>query len=208
MNTDFDINLVLDELRKRNKIFRNEDDLKQKLRDVILDLYNNARVETEYRSPFDVRKSIDIVVIRDNEYYPIELKYKKLAFKGIVDNIEYNLSTDNAQNENCYSALKDVERIEKFRDNEPLFKKGYTIFLTNDLSYLNVPRENAEYKEFSIHENAVKTGTLNWNRETPKKGYEEPITLKGSYTMNWKEFSKINDEKAGTFMYLVNEIDK
>lgn len=150
MNTDFDINLVLDELRKRNKIFRNEDDLKQKLRDVILDLYNNARVETEYSSPFDVRKSIDIVLIRDNEYYPIELKYKKLAFKGIVDNIEYNLSTDNAQNENCYSALKDVERIEKFRDNEPLFKKGYTIFLTNDLSYLNVPRENAEYKEFSI----------------------------------------------------------
>ena len=95
MNTDFDINLVLDELRKRNKIFRNEDDLKQKLHDVIRDMYENTRIETEYRSPFDVRKSIDIVVIRDNEYYPIELKYKKLAFKGIVDNIEYNLSTDN-----------------------------------------------------------------------------------------------------------------
>jgi len=90
VNTDFDINLVLDELRKRNKIFRNEDDLKQKLRDVIRDMYENTRIETEYRSPFDVRKSIDIVVIRDNEYYPIELKYKKLAFKGIVDNIILN----------------------------------------------------------------------------------------------------------------------
>lgn len=186
MNTDFDINLVLDELRKRSKIFRNEDDLKQKLRDVILDLYNNARVETEYRSPFDVRKSIDIVLIRDNEYYPIELKYKKLAFKGIVDNIEYNLSTDNAQNENCYSALKDVERIEKFRDNEPLFKKGYTIFLTNDLSYLNVPRENAEYKEFSIHENVVKTGTLNWNR-VDKAEYYNHIGNENILNDNQKE---------------------
>ena len=26
--------------------------------------------------------------------------------------------------------------------------------------------------------------------------------------MNWKEYSNLNDEKSGTFMYLVNEIDK
>ena len=44
--------------------------------------------------------------------------------------------------------------------------QGYTIFLTNDLSYLKKPGENTEYKEFSIHKNAIKTGTLNWNRET------------------------------------------
>ncbi len=208
MNTSFDIYLVLDELRKRKKIFRDENDFRQELDDVIREMYSNARVKIEYPAPFNPKKDIDIVVIMDNDYYPIELKYKKRAFKGIVDNIEYNLSTDSAQNENCYHALKDIERIEKFKNNEPLFKKGYTVFLTNDLSYLNEPRENAEYKEFSIHENAVKTGTLNWNRETPKTGFEEPIILNGTYTMNWKEFSKINDEKAGTFMYLVNEIDK
>lgn len=206
MDNSFDIGLVLEVLKRRHKIFRNEDDLKVKLYDVIRDIYRNLRVETEYYASFDNKKDIDIVVIMGNEYYPIELKYKKSAFKGIVDSIEYNLSNDEARNIGRYLFLKDIERIEKFRDNEPLFKKGYTIFITNDLSYLK--ETSNEDIEFSIHEGVIKTGTLNWNRETPKKDYEEPITLKGTYTMNWKEFSKINDEKAGTFMYLVNEIDK
>lgn len=206
MDNSFDIYLVLEVLKRRHKIFRNEDDLKVKLHDVIRDIYRNLRVETEYYASFDNKKDIDIVVITDNGYYPIELKYKKSAFKGIVDNMEYNLSNDVAQNIGRYLFLKDIERIEKFRNNEPLFIKGYTIFITNDLSYLNVSTN--EDTEFSIHENAVKTGTLNWNRETPKTGFEEPIILNGTYTMNWKEFSKINDEKAGSFMYLVNEIDK
>lgn len=206
MDNSFDIDLVLEVLKRRHKIFRNEDDLKVKLYDVIRDIYRNVRIETEYSAPFSTRKDIDIVVIINNEYYPIELKYKNSSFKGIVDNIEYDLPADYAQNIGRYLFLKDIERIEKFRDNEPLFKKGYTIFITNDLSYLNVTTN--EDIEFSIHEGAIKSGVLNWNREIPKTGYEEVITLKGSYEMNWKEFSKINDEKAGAFMYLVNEIDK
>lgn len=206
MDNSFDIGLILEVLKRRHKIFRNEDDFKVKLYDVIRDIYRNLRVETEYYASFDNKKDIDIVVIMGNEYYPIELKYKKSAFNGIVDSIEYNLSNDEARNIGRYLFLKDIERIEKFRDNEPLFKKGYTIFITNDLSYLK--ETSNEDIEFSIHEGVIKTGTLNWNRETPKKDYEDPITLNGTYTMNWKEFSKITDEKAGTFMYLVNEIDK
>ncbi len=208
MDIGFNVYLVLDELRKRKKIFRDENDFRQELVDTIQDMYDNVRVKVEYPAPFNTKKGIDIVVVMDNEYYPIELKYKRKSFKGIVDNIEYDLPSDNAQNENCYRAVKDIKRIEDFRDNEPLFKKGYTVFLTNDLSYMNKPREDSQYMEFSVHENSVKTGTLNWKRENPKTGFEEPITLKGTYTMNWKEYSNLNDEKSGTFMYLVNEIDK
>lgn len=203
------IDLIMDTLRERKKIFRDENDFRQELDDTIRDMYSNAaRVKIEYPAPFNTKKGIDIVVIMDNKYYPIELKYETKSFKGIVDNIEYDLPNDNAQNENSYRCVKDIERIEKFRDTEPLFEKGYTIVLTNDLSYLNEPREDSQYVDFSIHEGAVKTGTLNWKRETPKKGFEDPITLKGTYHINWKEYSKLNDEKSGTFMYLVNEIDK
>lgn len=208
MNRTFDINLVLNNLREKRKIFRDENDLKQELSNSIYDTYNNIRVDREYPANFDTKKAIDIVVIMDNKFYPIEVKYKRKTYKGIVDNIEYNLPSDNAHNENCYRAIRDIERIEKFKDNEPKVDKGYTIFLTNDLSYLNEPRENSQYINFSIHENSVKTGTLNWKRENPKTGFEEPITLKGTYTMNWKEYSNLNDEKSGTFMHLVNEIDK
>ena len=54
-------------------------------------MYNNVRVKVEYPAPFNTKKGIDIVVVMDNEYYPIELKYKRKSFKGIVDNIEYDL---------------------------------------------------------------------------------------------------------------------
>ena len=76
MDNSFDIDLVLEVLKRRHKIFRNEDDLKVKLHDVIRDIYRNLRVETEYYASFDNKKDIDIVVITDNGYYPIELKYK------------------------------------------------------------------------------------------------------------------------------------
>ena len=208
MNMSFNVNLVLAELMKRRKIFRDENDFRQELVDTIQDMYDNVRVKVEYPAPFNTKKGIDIVVVMDNEYYPIELKYKRKLFKGIVDNVEYDLPSDNAKNENCYRVIQDIKRIEDFRDNEPLFKRGYTVFLTNDLTYMDKPKEDSQYIEFSVHENSVKTGTLNWKRETPKNGFEEPIILEGTYIMNWKEYSNLNEEKSGTFMYLVNEIYK
>ena len=35
---------------------------------------------------------------------------------------------------------------------------------------------------------------------------EKPIILKDSYNINWKYYSKLDNENTGTFMYVVNEI--
>lgn len=212
MSTDFDMNLVIDKLKERKKIFRNENDLKQELSDIIPDIYDNVKVYREYPAPFDdnAKKGIDLVIKMNNVYYPIEVKYKRKHYKGIVGDVEYSLPYDSAQNENSYRIVEDIERIEKFRDNEPKFKKGYTLFLTNDLSYLNEPRENSQYKDFSVHQGNILNGTLTWAEGSSKledKKFNSPIILKGTYTMNWKEYSNLDSEN-GKFMYLINEIDR
>ncbi len=141
--SDFDINLVLDKLKLSNKKFLNENDFRQELINVIEEVYPTCKTRTEYPANFNINKAIDILVILDNKYYPIELKYP-IKEKGY------------AKNEQCYKYLQDIERIETFRDNEPLFEKGYTILLTNDKSYLNIPKEDSDYIEFSIHEEQLK----------------------------------------------------
>lgn len=207
MNENFNISLVIDKLRESSKIFSKEADFQQEMALMIRKLYPSATVKLEYNPTYDDRAAIDILVIIDNKWYPIELKYKTKKLNIVVDNIAYHLKDHDANNESCYLYLKDIEKIEKFKDNEPLFEKGYTIFLTNDLLYLKEPRESSQYIEFSLYEGAIKSGTMNWKREAVKKGFEEPITLKGTYTLNWKEYSTLDSEN-GTFMYLVNEIDK
>lgn len=193
--SSFNINLVLDKLKESNKRFSNENDFRQEMINVIEEVYPTAKTRTEYPTNFNINKTIDILVIMDNKYYPIELKYPTKEKKY-------------ATNEQCYKYLQDIERIETYRDNEPLFEKGYTVILTNDKSYKDEPRENSDYIEFSIHEGTIKTGVMNWRNESNKlnsKEYGKPITLKGSYPISWKEYSKLDEE---TFMYLVNEIDK
>lgn len=204
MNNNFDINLVIDTLRKSNKIFSTEAEFQLEMAIEIRKLYPDAKVKLEYNPTFDNSMYIDILVIMHNKMYPIELKYKTKSCKITYDNIEYNLKNHSAKNENCYYYIKDISRIEKCKDKMPLFERGYTIFLTNDLSYLNKPRENSQYINFSIHKGAGnKTNIIKWQRKEPKIGFEKSIKLKGKYPINWIEYSKVEDN---IFMYLLNEI--
>ena len=103
-----------------------------------------------------------------------------------------------------------IPTIEKIRDNVKEFDKGYTMFITNDISYTKKPiKDNCVYKQFSLEDKIVKSGKMFWEK-TASKGTmmncEKPIILKDSYNINWKYYSKLDNENTGTFMYVVNEI--
>ena len=103
-------------------------------------------------------------------------------------------------------------RIEKIRDNVKEFDKGYTMFITNDISYTKKPiKDNCVYKQFSLEDKIVKRGTMFWEKTASKgtmKNCEKPIILKGKYNMNWQCYSKLDNESTGLFMYVINEIKK
>ena len=124
----------------------------------------------------------------------------------------YVLKEQGAKDQGCYNYLKDIMRIEEFRDKSNNFIEGYTIKITSEISYLKPPTKvNCTYAEFSIEDGSIKTGCMNWAANTGKgtmRGMETPIVLTGIYPINWKEYSKVDDTNSGTFIYLVNRISK
>lgn len=208
---------IIEKLQGKRQIFCSEADFQLEMALVIKEMYPNAKVRLEYVPTFDDKMRIDILVFISNEWIPIELKYKTKNSKKeeMIDKITqevFNLKNQGAKDIGCYLYLKDIMRIESIKEQEKNnFKEGYAVFLTNDKTYLKSPQNNdCVYKEFSLQHGITKHGELKWAEHTgagTKKGIEDPIILKGSYKMEWKEFSKVNEERSdGTFYYLVTKI--
>lgn len=222
---------IIKTLQGKRQIFCSEADFQLEMAWVIKEMYTDAKVRLEYVPKFDDKTfndkmRIDIIVFINNEWIPIELKYKTKNSKKeeeIIDQITqevFNLKNQGAKDIGCYLYLKDIMRIESIKEQKieiikgqekNNFKEGYAVFLTNDKTYLKSPQNNdCVYKEFSLQHGITKHGELKWAEHTgagTKKGIEDPIKLKGSYKMEWKEFSKVNEERSdGTFYYLVTKI--
>ncbi len=207
----FDIELVIDKLKTKRKLFVSEADFQLEIAWVIKEIYQNAKVRLEYTPSFNPDMHIDILVMLDNKWIPIELKYKTKGCTYNFDGDFYQLKNHSAKDVNCYLYLKDIQRIETIKQNINNFQEGYTIFITNQINYSEPPKKiNCVYKDFSLENGIEKKGTLDWSPEASegtKKNCEEPIVLKQKYTISWKEFSKLDDSNTGTFIYLVNKIN-
>ncbi len=207
---DFDMDLIVNKLKQKRKIFVSEADFQLELAWVIKENYPTAKIRLEYPPSFDLNMHIDILVVIDNKWYPIELKYKTKGCKKIIDDEIFNLKNHGAKDVNSYLYLKDIMRIEKVRNNINNFGNGYTMFITNDLSYMKKPlKDNCVYREFSLEDRIVKKGKMFWSKNASKgtmKNCEEPIILNDSYNINWKCYSKLDNENTGTFIYVINEI--
>ncbi|ARQ99842.1 Uncharacterised protein [Campylobacter devanensis] len=216
---------IIKTLQGKRQIFCSEADFQLEMALVIKEMYTNAKVRLEYVPTFDDKMHIDILVFISNKWIPIELKYKTKNSKKeeMIDKITqevFNLKNQGAKDIGCYLYLKDIMRIESIKEQKieiikgqekNNFKEGYAVFLTNDKTYLESPQNNdCVYKDFSLQHGITKHGELKWAEHTgagTKKGIEDPIILKGSYTMEWKNFSNVNEERSdGTFYYLVTKI--
>ena len=204
------INAVLACLRTRRKLFVSEADFQLELAWILKEMYPNAKVRLEYCPEFDPQMHIDILVIMDGKWIPIELKYKTKGCTKSVDGELYNLKNHGAKDVNCYLYLKDIERIETVKNAVPNFAEGYTVFITNDLTYIRKPQKaNCVYAEFSLAEGVYKSGYLNWSEDTgegTKKGHETPVRLDGEYLMQWLDYSYVDNTPSGRFKMLVNVI--
>ena len=205
-----DIYKAIDILRSRRTIFVSEADFQLELAWVIKELYPNAKVRLEYCPTFDTAMHIDILVIDNGLWTPIELKYKSKGCSKVVDGEVFNLKDHSAKDVNSYLYLKDIKRIEQVKNNVEYFERGYTVFITNELSYMKKPQKvDCIYSQFSLEHGITKSGILDWSANAgagTKKGCEEPIKLLGTYEMAWEDYSKLDETNTGTFKVLINEI--
>jgi hypothetical protein len=168
--------------------------------DVFVEYCVNRELVPNYPWKNDKKIAIDIVVRVDNNYIPIEIKYKtkRQIFPHYIFGSQTNveLSEQGAQNEGCYSFWKDVKRIELLHETFNLKYEGLVLFITNDPSYMNPPRPDVQYGPFSIHnERQVAQGTfLNWDctKKAIKVDRAEKFpgfTISRDYTINWRDLN-------------------
>lgn len=212
MRIKLDIDEIMYQLSKWRPIFHSEADFQFSLAWMIKEQYPNCDIRLEFVPEFNPNLHLDILVILDGKWIPIELKYTTKKCIKIINNEVYVLKEQGAKDQGCYNYLKDIMRIEEFRDKSNNFIEGYTIKITSEISYLKPPTKvNCTYAKFSIEDGSIKTGCMNWAANTGKgtmRGMEAPIVLTGIYPINWKEYSKVDDTNSGTFMYLVNTVTK
>jgi hypothetical protein len=107
-------------------------------------------VDVEYYVPWQELKNyvwkselrLDIVVKKDGEYCPIELKYKTKKverqisrFDELLDEKVIVMKNQGAQDLGMYDFWKDVRRIELVRNRFERVKGGLAVFVTNDVFY-------------------------------------------------------------------------
>lgn len=208
-----DITKPMQQLMDKRKIFHSEADFQFALAWEIQTIYPDANIRLEY-CPVNINSSIhiDILVVINNKWFPIELKYKTLETMVVVDKESYQLKLHGAQDQGRYDYLADVSRIEYLSRLMPGYEKGYAIILSNNLSYWKENnRSNTVYNAFKLSAGLEKQGRMDWAPHagaSTKKGREEPIDLNGSYIMDWKVYSNLPGIKNGEFKFVISEVFK
>jgi len=201
---------ILNELSRERPIFHSEADFKYALAWKIHEKYPDLKIRPEKRIDLKSRKIRPDFIIHkgnDTDIVAIETKYKTKDINIKVSGEKFNLKRHSAPNDNRYYFVKDISRIEGLLEEYP---KGYgfVIFLTNDDSYWEKKSQRADHpddEDFRIYESRVIEGQLKW-----KTGARE-ATLKGKYTLNWREYSNLKEysdstEKNIRFRYLLVEV--
>ena len=215
-----DFNRVVHNLSLDRSIFHSEDDLKFSLA-LKLREYFGDRIRLRIEVPFpddDKNERIDILVLEENRRIGIELKYLKAPINWEDGIDKYELKEQYADDILSYGCLKDIKRIESWIQDR--LDEGYTLWITNKPSFYGSERHQKKptsYDQFRIFDGrhfgqGVKMDweMINGKRPaTAKGGYQDSLSISGSYTIQWQLYSEIPDvEKNNIFKYCVLRILK
>lgn len=135
----------------------------------------------------------------------IELKYCTHQLNAAFAGERFALKDQSAQDTRRYDFLKDVRRLEQWVESGPA-EAGVAVFLTNDPPYWNQGGSgDAADAAFRIYDGREITGKMTWGEKAGKgtiAGREEPIILQGSYTLHWRDYSKLPEPGKSRFRYL------
>ena len=111
---------------------------------------------------------LDIVVKKDDEYCPVELKYKTKKVERKITRFDEMLSDDvvvmknqGAQDLGMYDFWKDVRRVELVRNRFARVKGGLAVFLTNDEAYTKAGRPTSNNNMLTM-ENGLHPRQKHW----------------------------------------------
>ena len=202
----FDIEQAMIKLSRNRQLFHGEADFQHALAWEIHNLMPEVeiRLEVDMSPTDDERLYLDVWI--PSEGIALELKY---ATRNLViehHGERFRLRDQSAQDVKRYDVLKDVMRLERVVAEVDRCSEAHMIFVTNDPGYWNPSRRpDTVDVAFRLHEGREVFGEMSWSPRASagtRAGREEPIGLKGSYHLQWKDFSNLGTDGYGEFRYL------
>lgn len=159
-------------------------------------------VDVEYYVPkielpnyvWDSELRLDIVVKKDGEYCPVELKYKTKKverqisrFDEMLDDKVVVMKNQGAQDLGMYDFWKDIRRIELVRNRFEKVKGGLAIFVTNDALYTKASRPESNNYLLNMNEgmHSVIKHWQNENSACAKMKSYKSFEVEKEYSINW-----------------------
>ena len=206
-----DIHGIMKGLAERRPIFHSENDFQLALDQFIPETIAGSEILLEF-NPFARGNSrIDIWI--PSEGIAIELKYPTQRLNITYKGRRFALKEHSAQDIQRYDFVRDIRRLERVVSERQEAIRGFAVLLTNDASYWNPPApgwQSTQDAAFRLHGMKL-NGTCAWSEgagEGSIKGREAPIVLKGTYNPDWRNYSKLGDERHSRFQYLAVEVGK
>ena len=166
-------------------------------------------VDVEYYVPWQVLENyvweselrLDIVVKKDGEYCPVELKYKTKKVERQIARFDEDLTDDvvvmknqGAQDLGMYDFWKDVRRVELVRNRFNRVKNGLAVFVTNDVFYTKGSKSTSNNYLFGMAGDVTRSTKKHWaNPESTCAKSHPNYEVEGAYDIEWhtKEIDKV-----------------
>ena len=208
-NLSSDIAHFFESKKKSSDVFCNECDLQLQLARYLSCSYKihleyfipysavEAQMKSKLLSEHDYKPQnlyIDIVVEKDGEFLPIELKYKTVPLNkdiscfGETVNGENLLKNHGARDLGAYDFWRDVSRIECLIKRFNNVKSGIALFVTNDQGYWTLPKmgTNPNYANFSMRDGAH-SREKTWQGNTAMSAARPSFNVNNEYELVWKD---------------------
>lgn len=192
-------------LESNNELLFNERDFQMHLATWLRDSANGYDdVDVEYYVPSQALENyiwkselrLDIVVKKDGEYCPVELKYKTKKVERPITRFDETLKGDvvvmknqGAQDLGMYDFWKDVRRVELVRNRFERVKGGLAVFVTNDAFYIKGSKESSNNYLLNMTE-GEHSPIKHWRNEqsacAKMKAYQS-FEVEKAYTIAWNQ---------------------
>ena len=189
-------------LESNNELLFNERDFQMHLATWLRNSDNNYDdVDVEYYVPSQVldhyiwksELRLDIVVKKDGEYCPVELKYKTKKVERKISRFDEDLTDDvvvmknqGAQDLGMYDFWKDVRRVELVCNRFQRVKGGLAVFVTNDEFYTKGSKETSNNYLFNMSAGKAHSRQKHWaNPESTCAKTHPNFEVEKAYSIEW-----------------------
>jgi hypothetical protein len=207
---NMEIQTSLRELQRERPVFHSEADFQHALAWTFHIPHPSASVRLETNSgSTDRTEHIDILIRDNGTLCAVELKYKTARLDAVHNGERFHLQNHGAQPLGRYDFIKDIVRLESFvtRHSNAM---AYAMFLTKEATYWSETRASLTTDVmFRLHQGRTLDGVLSWGTTTgtgTMKGRESPLSLIGSHSILWLDYSQLDGRGAGRFRYVLLKI--